>query len=400
MEEEKRNRGESLRKFILSQIEKRGSLPFSQFMAWCLYHPEYGYYQSKETRVGKEGDYYTSPSVSPLFGHLIAKQLFQMAEILGGENFDVVEMGGGRGFLCEDIIDWAKKNSPAFYRQLRYHLIETSAPFLREQRERLSEKEREGRVFWIDPEMFGEGKVQIQGCFLSNELVDAFPVHRVILDQGNLKEIYVTQRNGQFEQQWGELSDPRIASYFRSMDITLQEGQKAEVNLLALEWMERVARCLERGFVLTIDYGCLSEELYAPNRREGTLLCYFQHQTSENSYERLGEQDMTSHVNFTSLIRKGEEVGLRFTGLVPQYRFLIGLGILEEMETLGKELPELDGLKLRLSLKNLIEPEMGMGEVFKVLVQHKGLDQPRLDGLRDLGSIPFSALEEGDRRSQ
>jgi SAM-dependent MidA family methyltransferase len=400
MEEEKRNRGESLRKFILSQIEKRGSLPFSQFMAWCLYHPEYGYYQSKETRVGKEGDYYTSPSVSPLFGHLIAKQLFQMAEILGGENFDVVEMGGGRGFLCEDIIDWAKKNSPAFYRQLRYHLIETSAPFLREQRERLSEKEREGRVFWIDPEMFGEGKVQIQGCFLSNELVDAFPVHRVILDQGNLKEIYVTQRNGQFEQQWGELSDPRIASYFRSMDITLQEGQKAEVNLLALEWMERVARCLERGFVLTIDYGCLSEELYAPNRREGTLLCYFQHQASENSYERLGEQDMTSHVNFTSLIRKGEEVGLRFTGLVPQYRFLIGLGILEEMETLGKELPELDGLKLRLSLKNLIEPEMGMGEVFKVLVQHKGLDQPRLDGLRDLGSIPFSALEEGDRRSQ
>ena len=400
MEEEKRNREESLRKFILSQIEKRGPLPFSQFMAWCLYHPEYGYYQSKGTRIGKEGDYYTSPSVSPLFGHLIAKQLFQMAEILGGENFDVVEMGGGRGFLCEDIIDWAKKNSPAFYQQLRYHLIETSAPFLREQRERLSEKEREGRVFWIDPKTFGEGKVQIQGCFLSNELVDAFPVHRVILDQGTLKEIYVTQRNGQFEEQWGELSDPRIASYFHSMDITLQEGQKAEVNLLALEWMERVARCLERGFVLTIDYGCLSEELYAPNRREGTLLCYFQHQASENSYERLGEQDITSHVNFTSLIRKGEEVGLRFTGLVPQYRFLIGLGILEQMETLGRELSELDGLKLRLSLKNLIEPEMGMGEVFKVLVQHKGMDQPRLDGLRDLGSIPFSTLGEGDRRFQ
>jgi SAM-dependent MidA family methyltransferase len=369
-------------------------------MAWCLYHPEYGYYQSKGTRIGKEGDYYTSPSVSPLFGHLIAKQLFQMAEILGGENFDVVEMGGGRGFLCEDIIDWAKKNSPVFYQHLRYHLIETSAPFLREQRERLSEKEREGRVFWIDPKTFGEGKVQIQGCFLSNELVDAFPVHRVILDQGNLKEIYVTQRNGQFEERWGKLSDPRIASYFRSMDITLQEGQNAEVNLLALEWMERVARCLERGFVLTIDYGCLSEELYAPNRREGTLLCYFQHQASENSYERLGEQDITSHVNFTSLIRKGEEVGLRFTGLVPQYRFLIGLGILEQMETLGRELSELDGLKLRLSLKNLIEPEMGMGEALKVLVQHKGMDQPRLDGLRDLGSIPFSTLGEGDRRFQ
>jgi SAM-dependent MidA family methyltransferase len=321
-----------------------------------------------------------------------------MAEILGEESFDVVEMGGGRGFLCEDILDWAEKSSPAFYQHLRYHLIETSPLFLIEQRERLFEKEREGRVFWIDPKRFVEGKVQIQGCFLSNELVDAFPVHRVIFDQGVLKEIYVTQRDGHLEEQWGELSNPRIASYFQSMDIPLQEGQKAEVNLLALEWMERVARCLQRGFVLTIDYGYLADEIYDPSRREGTLLCYFRHQTSENPYERLGEQDITSHVNFTSLIRKGEEVGLRFTGLVPQYRFLIGLGILDQMETFGKELSELDGLKLRLSLKNLVEPEMGMGEVFKVLVQHKGMDQPELDGLRDLGSIPFPTLGEGDRR--
>jgi SAM-dependent MidA family methyltransferase len=182
------------------------------------------------------------------------------------------------------------------------------------------------------------------------------------------------------------------------MDITLQEGQKAEVNLLALEWMESVARCLQRGFALTIDYGYLAEELYAPDRREGTLLCYFQHEASENPYERLGEQDITSHVNFTSLIRKGEEVGLRFTGLVPQYRFLIGLGILEQMERLGKAISELEGLKMRLSLKHLIEPEMGMGEVFKVLVQHKGVDQPQLDGLRDLGSISWPAQSEGDRR--
>jgi len=398
MEEGKGNQGENLRRFILSQIEKGGPLPFSRFMEWCLYHPEYGYYQSKGVTIGKQGDYYTSPSVSPVFGHLIAKQLFQMAEILGGDAFDLVEMGGGRGFLCEDILDWVEKTSPDFYQHLRYHLIETSSPFLKEQRKRSSEKEREGRVFWIDSKLFEEGKVQIQGCFLSNELVDAFPVHRVILDQGKLREIYVTHRNGQFEEQWGELSDPRIASYFHSMDITLQEGQKAEVNLLALEWMESVARCLQRGFVLTIDYGYLAEELYAPHRREGTLLCYFQHEASENPYERLGEQDITSHVNFTSLIRKGEEVGLRFTGLVPQYRFLIGLGILEQMETLGKELSELDGLKLRLSLKHLIEPEMGMGEVFKVLIQHKGMDQPQLDGLRDLGSISWPASAEGDRR--
>ncbi len=146
---------------------------------------------------------------------------------------------------------------------------------------------------------------------------------------------------------------------------------------------------MKRGFVLTIDYGYLAEELYAPHRREGTLLCYYRHRTSEDPYERLGEQDITSHVNFTGLIRKGEEVGLRLTGLVPQYQFLIGLGILQEMESLVEELSEIEGLRLRLSLKHLIEPETGMGEVFKVLIQHKGIDQPQLDGLRDLRSIPW-----------
>jgi SAM-dependent MidA family methyltransferase len=390
MEEEKRSRGERLRRFILSQIEERGAIPFSQFMEWCLYHPDYGYYRSERMGIGRDGDFYTSPCVHPLFGGLIAKQLSQMSEQIGGPFFDVMEQGGGRGFLCEDVLQWAKKNSSAFYQRLRYHLIETSPSLLKEEKERLAEYIKEGKIFWIDLEVFEEGKALLEGCFLSNELVDAFPVHQVIFDHGNLKEIYVTQDHGQLEEQWGEPSDPRIAPYFQSMDITLQEGQRAEVNLKALDWMEKVARCLKKGFVLTIDYGYLAKELYAPHRREGTLLCYTQHQTSENPYERLGEQDITAHVNFTSLIQKGEEVGLRFTGLVPQYRFLIALGLLQEMEFLGREMSEIDALQFRLSLKHLIEPERGMGEVFKVLIQYKGIDQPQLDGLRDLHSIPWS----------
>jgi SAM-dependent MidA family methyltransferase len=389
MEEEKRNREEGLRRFVFSQIEKRGPIPFSQFMEWCLYHPEYGYYRSEKVKIGRNGDYYTSPCVHPLFGGLIAKQLSQMSKQLGVKTFDVVEMGGGRGFLCEDILQWARKNSPAFYQCVCYYLIETSSYFLKEQRERLAQFIKAGKIFWMDPETFEKGRDQIEGCFLSNELVDAFPVHRVIFDHGNLKEIYIIQDHDQLKEQWGALSDPRIASYFQSIDITLQEGQLAEVNFKALDWIEKVARCLKKGFVLTIDYGYLANELYAPYRREGTLLCYTQHQTSDNPYERLGELDITSHVNFTSLIRKGEEVGLRFTGLVPQYQFLIALGMLQEMEFLGREMSEVDGLQFRLSLKHLIEPERGMGEVFKVLIQHKGIDQPQLDGLRELHAIPL-----------
>jgi len=387
MEKEERGHGEELRTLILSQIKERGAVPFSQFMQWCLYHPEFGYYRSERPKIGKDGDYYTSPCVHPLFGGMIAKQLSQMADLLGGETFDVAEMGGGRGFLCEDILNWAKKNRPAFYHFLRYHLLESGTHFLKEQRERLFEYEKEGTVLWMGPEEFEDGKAQIEGCFLSNELIDAFPVHRVVLDHGDLKEIYVTQHDGQLKEDWSKPSDPRIVSYFQSMDVALQEGQKAEVNLKGLEWMEKVTRCLKKGFVLTIDYGYLSQELYAPNRREGTLLCYHQHRTSENPYEGLGKQDITSHVNFTSLIKKGEEVGLHFTGLVPQYQFLIGLGLLQEIESLGRGMSTMDALQLRLSLKHLIEPEVGMGEVFKVFIQHKGIEKPELDGLRDLRSI-------------
>ncbi len=391
MEEEKRSARETLRKFILSEIKKGGPIPFSQFMEWCLYHPDYGYYRSGGMNIGKDGDFYTSPCVHPVFGALLAKQLFQMAEHLGGKAFDIVEQGAGRGFLCKDVLQWAKGNIPPFYRRLRYHLLEISPFLIREQEEKLAEYEKEGKVFWMDPGIFEEGKNLIEGCFLSNELVDSFPVHQVVLDHGNLKEIYVTEDHGQFKEQLEDPSDSRIPSYFESMDIALQEGQRAEVNLKALEWMEKVSHCLKKGFVLTIDYGYCAKELYSPSRRGGTLLCYAHHQTSDNPYERLGEQDITAHVNFTSLIQKGEEVGLRFIGLVPQYRFLIALGLLQEIESLGREMSEIDALQLRLSIKHLIEPEMGMGEVFKVLIQHKGMAEPELDGLRELRSIPWQS---------
>lgn len=389
MEEATEAREGELRHFILSQIREKGPIPFSQFMEWCLYHPQYGYYRSEGVKIGKNGDYYTAPSVHPLFGGMVAKQLSQMAGLISEQRFQVIEMGGGRGFLCQDILEWAKKKAPHFLNRLKYSLLEMNPYLVKEQKERLQPYEKEGKVVWIDLETFERKEDRITGCILSNELVDAFPVHRVVMVNGQLKEIYVASHHDQFKEVIGEPSDPRIFTYFESISIALDEGQKAEVNLRALDWMERVARLLGRGFVLTIDYGYLAEELYAPHRRDGTLLCYYRHQTSDNPYERLGKQDITSHVNFTALINKGQEAGLQFTGLVSQYRFLIALGALQELESLSDQLSEFEGLKMRLSFLHLIEPEKGMGEVFKVLIQHRGMDNPQLDGLRDLNSIPW-----------
>lgn len=392
METEGESRGEALKKWILSRIEEKGPIPFSQFMEWCLYHPQYGYYSTGRVRIGKEGDYYTGPCVHPLFGGMVAKQLFQMAERLGEDHFEVVEIGAGRGLLCQDVLDWADKNAPRFLKGLRYLLVETSAPLLKEQKERLHPYEAKGQVRWMDPASFEGGEGGITGCILSNELVDAFPAHCVVFENGRLREIYVTRDNGQLKEMTGPLSDPRLLSYFESMSVSLLEGQRAEVNLKALDWMEKVGRFLNRGFVLTIDYGYPAQELYAPHRRHGTLLCYARHQASDNPYQQPGEQDITSHVNFTALMKKGEEVGLRFTGLVSQSRFLIALGLLQEMEALNRKMPEPEGMRFRLSLMHLIEPEVGMGEIFKVLIQHKGVNQPLLDGLRDLHSIHWPSF--------
>ncbi len=377
-------REEALRKFMISRIREGGAVPFSQFMDWCLYHPRYGYYQAEGVKIGKEGDFYTASCVHPLFGAMVAKQLCQMSQLLGGETFTVLEIGGGRGFLCADILAWAEEHDREFSRRLKYGILEGSPAFLREQQDRLARAGQAGKVFWLGPEELRGGGFSLEGCVLSNELVDAFPVHRLVYRGGAWQEIYVGEAEGQFREIEGRLSDPRLGAYFRDTGLTFAEGQQLEVNLQALDWLEEVGQCLARGFLLTVDYGYRAAELYDPGRRNGTLRCYFRHQVSATPYDRVGRQDMTASVDFSALIRKGEEIGLCCTGLVPQYRFLLALGLAEAITAAQQGLSPVEGLKLRLSLKHLLEPEQGMGEVFKVLIQHKGMDRPELAGLREL----------------
>lgn len=379
-------RRKRLKELLLRRIRVEGPIPFSQFMDWCLYHPDCGYY-STGPEIGKEGDYYTSPCVHPLFGRLLGKQLLQMSEILRAEPFQVVEMGPGGGFLCQDILDWAEEKEPSFYDHLKYHLVDTSPVFLKQQKERLSRHGKAGKLTWMGEAELFEQEAWIGGCVLSNELVDAFPVHRLMFHEGGWKEIYVEVREGRFVEGCGKLSDPRLETYLNGLPLSPVEGQKVEVNLKALEWIANIARSLRKGFVMTIDYGFLAHELYASHRLEGTLVCYFRNQINPNPYEKLGEQDMTSHVNFTTLIERGREEGLELTGLVPQYRFLLALGLLDELAAETERLPDLEALQLRLAAKHWIDPDLGMGETMKVLIQHKGIENPQLDGLRELHAI-------------
>ncbi|NIS60132.1 MAG: SAM-dependent methyltransferase [Proteobacteria bacterium] len=374
-----------LKKAIISRIREKGRIPFREFMHLCLYHPVYGYYCSKR-EIGKGGDYYTSPWVHPIFGQLIAKQIYQMWVLMGEKaGFRIVEFGSGKGLLCYDILSYLRTEAPGFFENLSYQMVETS-PFFRREGENLLSKNGFGeKVQWVIPREVDSENFRVQGCILSNELIDSFPVHLVTLQDGHLREIFVTHRGGQFREEIGEVSSVELEDYFEELGVVLDEGQRAEVNLMALNWMEMVGRILTEGFVITIDYGHEAEILYSTLRRNGTLLCYYRHTWSDNPYERIGLQDITSHVDFTSLMNRGEAMGLRNVGFTTQYRFLIGLGLLKEGQRfMGENRTSLEWIKNRLAIKTLILPDGGMGDVFKVLIQEKGLDNPQLDGLRDM----------------
>ena len=366
-----------MHQIISDEIREKGFLTFARFMEICLYYPQYGYYSSGRACRGREGDYYTSPTVHPVFGALLGKQLVQMWRIMGEGVFEIVEMGGGEGYLCLDILDYLQRHEPHFFDLLRYRMVEISPVYIEKQEGLLSPYR--AKITWDSVEDVGGMKVE--GCFLSNELIDAFPVHRVVLEEGELKEIYVDLDNGKFQEVLNNPSTPEIEAYFKRVGIILTEGQRAEVNLEAFRWLQGVSQGLKRGFVITIDYGYPAQELFSPNRRNGTFLCYQGHKTFSDPYSHLGLQDMTSHVDFTSLILWGEGCGLELTGMIPQYRFLLALGILEEAAQVDEGEGSWKVLNERLTIKNLILPG-GMGETFKVLIQHKGIERPQLDGLR------------------
>ncbi len=378
-----------LKRAIIHQIRQRGRITFREFMNLCLYHPLYGYYCSSGEKIGKRGDYYTSPCVHPIFGQLIAKQIYQMWALMGKKSdFRIVEFGSGKGLLCHDILCYLRRETPAFFGSLSYQMVETSPFFRREGENLLWENGFGEKVQWVIPKELESENFRIQGCILSNELIDSFPVHLVTLKDSYLREIYVTHRDGQFREEIGELSSSKLEDYFEKLGVVLAEGQRAEVNLTALDWMETVNRILTKGFVITIDYGHDAESLYSPFRMNGTLLCYYGHTWHDNPYERIGLQDITSHVDFTSLTIKGREMGLQRVGLTTQYRFLIGLGFLEEAQKIvGEDRFSLEGIRNRLAMKTLILPDGGMGDVFKVLIQHRGLETPQLDGFRGMETL-------------
>ncbi len=368
---------EALKEAIIARIREEGPIPFREFMAMALYQPGLGYYCSARVQMGREGDYLTSPEVSPVFGALAGRQLREMWEVIGQpEAFDIVEAGAGTGALCRDVLRWVRRTAPRFFEALTYTMIEVSPALASRQRVALqADGAVADRVRWAEALPAG-----VEGCILSNELLDSMAVHQVEMREGRLMEVFVGWEGGRFVEQLEGLSTAEIEGYFARLGLLPGEGCRAEVNLEAVRWMAEAGRSLTRGFVMTLDYGYEAEELFAPWRRDGTLLCFYRHNASGDPYARLGRQDMTSHVDFTSLRRAGEGAGLTALGMTSQSEFLSNLGIAEAVRPVGEGDVSLEAYYARRrAVTELVDPA-GLGRI-RVLIDAKGVGPCRLTGL-------------------
>ena len=368
-----------LKQIILAKIQANSDkrITFAEFMALALYHPDDGYYSSGQVAIGAEGDFFTASSLGPDFGELLAEQLAEMWLILNyPKPFQVIEMGAGLGYLVIDILNYWQSNYPDLLQNVEYSIIEESPSLMATQQEKLQSWREKGiGLSWKNWSDLANHSVT--GCFFSNELIDAFPVHQVIWQDDQLQEIYVGENQGELIEIIAELSTPELLNYFEKVHIKINEsdypdGYRTEVNLQALDWLNRIAQKLNKGYLLTIDYGYSAQKYYHLQRSQGTLQCYYQHRYHADPFVNLGLQDITTHVNFTALENQGKSIGLETLGFTQQGLFLMSLGLgdrLTELSTGKFNFAEI--FKRRDALHQLIDPT-GLGK-FGVLLQGKGL---------------------------
>ena len=348
---------------IRGLIEAEGSICFAEFMQVALYHPMGGYYTSARA-IGVAGDYFTSPSAHPVFGALIAVQLHRMWQLLDSPStFDVIEMGAGDGLLAAEVAGHAPAFGQRFARALRYVRVDRRVP------------PKTARHAEVRPHAVAAVGVPVRkavGCFISNELLDAFSVHRFRMEGRAVKELFVTlDEHDELTEALGDPCTPMLEQRIRELGFELGDGFSGEVNLGIGPWMRDVSDGLERGFVLTIDYGYPAEVFYGADRSAGTLKTYYHHSEGGSPYLRIGRQDMTAHVDFSSVISEGEALGIRPLTLMPQSRFLKGLGFQSMLDRLkAAQLSRRELSANTMAMLELVKPE-GLGG-FSVLIQERG----------------------------
>jgi SAM-dependent MidA family methyltransferase len=363
---------------IRAEIERTGLIPFERFMDLALYHPKVGYYHCtrEKPRTGRHGDFFTSVSVGPLFGRLLARQFLEMWQKLEKPaSFRIIEQGGEDAQLACDILSWCRNETPEFFAAIRYALFEPVAANQAIQRMKIDAASLSAHVLWLDSfQAFPTS--DLNGVFFSNELVDSFPVCAVIRRDGTWLERHVTlDPAGNFTWTEKPIADPELASAVR--DLPPLEGYATEINLRSRAWIKQVAQIITRGYILTVDYGFPASVYYAPFRRTGTLTAYCDHRRSDDLLHDPGSQDLTAHVDFTALAQAGESAALATLGFLDQQHFLMGIA---HDELSGAATPQA-GIATNLRAWQTLTHPGHLGARFHALLQAKHAP-PELAALR------------------
>jgi SAM-dependent MidA family methyltransferase len=365
-----------LASFVREQISRCGPVPFSWFMEQALYHAQHGYYSTARTRIGREGDFDTNVSRGRTFGQILAAQILEMWSALDKpRDFKIIEQGAEDGQLAMDILCAIEKPpDPAV--EFTYTIIEPICSKRAEQRSRL-EHRFPGRVRWV--ENVADLKA-INGVFISNELLDAMPIHLLEYRESRWYELYVTCSEKAFAFVSSPILSPELADAVNRLPVPVSTPYRTEVNLCGLRWISEIGSRLENGFVLTIDYGYTRAEYYDPARTAGTLACYSRHRRSFNPLENPGSIDITAHTEFTSLAESAERAGLCVAGYTDQHHFMVGA-----TESYLMQIERENGLsglqpyhnRFLRKLKTLMHPaNMGMAFKYLLLATNAGLQPP------------------------
>ncbi len=353
----------SVREIIRQKILQTGPVPFDEFMEMALYYPDFGYYNQARNPIGTEGDYYTMPHLTPVFGAMIARQIKEMWEILGQpKTFTIVEVGAGNGQLCRAIQSEAAQIH-GFSNALEYLIVERS-PVMRARAKNLVSADVR---FLESPDALPV----FCGCVLSNELFDNIPFS-ILKREKDIMEIFVDYDIDFFEtlRPVSDSLKPVIAALPDSAFC----GSRIEISLQALDCIRQLAVKLNQGFMLTIDYGFTGSDLHASLSQGGSVKCFHKHQRHQNPYIHIGEQDITCQVNFSMLHAFGQVSGLNTAGFVGQGNFLRSLGLLPYLLKLQNTANE-------RAIRFLADQLLGQTNEFKVLVQYKDIPAPKLSGL-------------------
>lgn len=312
---------------VANAIRRGGPITFHQFMEIALFDPEVGYYAHTGSGPGLQADYVTSPELHGAFGALATAQIEELWRFLGRPGpFWLIEGGPGTGRFATDVLMIAEAAYPELAASLRVALIERNPRLRHVQAVQLAPWRN--RMRWLNADPAGWPCLGT-GCVFANELLDAFPVHRLVGTAAGIHERYVTIGHGRLVEIDGPVSSPLLARQIASGGGELRPGSLGEVSLEAPRWVASTAGLLDRGYVLVVDYGEPAHRLYGPDHPAGTLRAYRQHVRSNDLLALPGRQDLTAHVDVTAITRAANSAGLALLGSTRQLEFLDRLGLLE-----------------------------------------------------------------------